>query len=52
MIMLQIVKFNGSPRIPDYLSDQAKDFLSHCLCVNPRQRWNVKKLREHKWVFE
>ncbi|KAL1196130.1 Mitogen-activated protein kinase kinase kinase 20 [Cardamine amara subsp. amara] len=43
------------PRIPDYLSETAKDFLSKCLERDPAKRWSVDSLLEHqylKWIDE
>ncbi|KAL1215021.1 Mitogen-activated protein kinase kinase kinase 20 [Cardamine amara subsp. amara] len=43
------------PRIPDYFSEKAKDFLSKCLERDPVKRWSVDSLLEHqflKWIDE
>jgi len=31
-------------------SKQFRDFLSHCLEVNPAERWTAKQLLEHPWL--
>ncbi|VFQ61739.1 unnamed protein product [Cuscuta campestris] len=36
-----------SPEIPDFLSDQAKDFLGKCLTTNPGDRWTAEQLLTH-----
>ncbi|XP_071955279.1 mitogen-activated protein kinase kinase kinase 4-like isoform X2 [Antedon mediterranea] len=38
------------PKIPDTASDEAKDFLSHCLQHNPEDRWTANKLLEHPFI--
>ncbi|PIN25069.1 MEKK [Handroanthus impetiginosus] len=38
------------PKIPDYLSDEAKDFLRLCLQWNPVHRATVSQLLEHPFV--
>lgn len=36
-------------RVSPQVSDQAKDFITKCLCLQPKQRWSVKQLKEHPW---
>ena len=35
--------------IPDYLSKEAQDILYHILKVNPEERFNVDKIKQHPW---
>lgn len=38
------------PPIPDRLSPEGKDFLSHCLESEPRMRWTASQLLDHAFV--
>ncbi|XP_059661090.1 mitogen-activated protein kinase kinase kinase 18-like [Cornus florida] len=51
--VLYRIAFSGElPEFPDDLSDQAKDFLSKCLKIDPKQRWTAKELLEHPLIRE
>ncbi|KAJ8754873.1 hypothetical protein K2173_015385 [Erythroxylum novogranatense] len=43
---------NEVPDFPGWFSDQGKDFLSKCLCRDPKERWNIKELLEHPFLDE
>lgn len=38
------------PPIPDRLSPEGKDFLSHCLESEPGTRWTASQLLDHPFV--
>ena len=38
--------------IPSRASEHARDFLSHCLEMNPRKRWTAEQLLEHPFVTQ
>lgn len=38
------------PPIPERLSLEGKDFLSHCLESEPRMRWTASQLLDHSFV--
>lgn len=38
------------PPIPERLSLEGKDFLSHCLESEPRLRWTASQLLDHSFV--
>lgn len=38
------------PPIPERLSPEGKDFLSHCLESEPRMRWTASQLLDHSFV--
>ncbi|KNA09475.1 hypothetical protein SOVF_153260 [Spinacia oleracea] len=47
------IGFSGLlPEIPDFLPDQAKDFLSKCLKRDPKERWSVAELLTHPFVID
>jgi serine/threonine protein kinase len=50
MLMVHISKSIKPPKLPESLSDGARDFLSKCLQVKPEERWNVRKLLQHPWM--
>ncbi|XP_034580690.1 mitogen-activated protein kinase kinase kinase 18 [Setaria viridis] len=38
------------PQAPAWLSDEAKDFLSRCLIMDPAKRWSAEQLLQHQFV--
>ncbi|XP_054451451.1 mitogen-activated protein kinase kinase kinase 4 isoform X5 [Pteronotus mesoamericanus] len=44
------VGMGHKPPIPDRLSPEGKDFLSHCLESEPRMRWTASQLLDHPFV--
>nr|GMC70581.1 mitogen-activated protein kinase kinase kinase A-like [Ipomoea batatas] len=51
--LLYHIAFSGeSPSVPDFLSDEAKDFLEKCLRRDPRERWTAKQLLKHPFLRE
>ncbi|PIN25070.1 MEKK [Handroanthus impetiginosus] len=48
--MFKIANHEELPKIPDYLSDEAKDFLRLCLQWNPDHRATASQLLEHPFV--
>ncbi|XP_033099180.1 mitogen-activated protein kinase kinase kinase 4-like [Anneissia japonica] len=38
------------PKIPEAASEEAKDFLHHCLQHNPEDRWTANRLLEHPFI--
>lgn len=51
-ILYQIVYSGRTPDVPEYLSHQAKDFVSKCLKRDPKERWTVKQLLKHPFLAE
>lgn len=49
MIMFK-VGMGGSPAIPDNLSVEGKDFLTHCLETDTKERWTASQLQDHQFV--
>ena len=49
-VMNKIGKSNLTPDIPDYLSDDLKNFLKICFKRDPKQRANLKILMKHNFV--
>ena len=39
----------GNFIIPEFLSDNAKDFLSKILVVDPKKRYNITQIKKHPW---
>jgi len=35
--------------IPNYLSHEAKDLLSHILIIDPKERININQIKQHAW---
>jgi len=35
--------------IPNYLSHEAKDLLSHILIIDPKERINISQIKQHSW---
>ena len=50
-VMNKIGKSNLTPDIPDYLSDDLKNFLKICFKRDPKQRANLKILMKHNFVI-
>ncbi|XP_041420436.1 mitogen-activated protein kinase kinase kinase 4 isoform X2 [Xenopus laevis] len=44
------VGMGHKPPIPDRLSPEGKDFLSHCLESDPKMRWTASQLLDHAFV--
>ncbi|KAG8444472.1 hypothetical protein GDO86_009591 [Hymenochirus boettgeri] len=44
------VGMGHKPPIPDRLSPEGKDFLSHCLESDPKKRWTASQLLDHAFV--
>ncbi|KAL7128794.1 hypothetical protein ABFS83_13G018300 [Erythranthe nasuta] len=50
---LRRIAFSGeSPEIPGFISGEAKDFLTKCLRVDPKQRLTAKELLRHPFLDE
>ena len=39
----------GNFKIPEFLSDNAKDFLQKVLVVDPKKRYNILQIKKHPW---
>ncbi|CAD8122453.1 unnamed protein product [Paramecium sonneborni] len=50
-VMIRIGK-GEIPQIPEGLSEEAKNFVSHCLEVDERKRWNCNKLLKHTFLIQ
>ncbi|XP_063299410.1 mitogen-activated protein kinase kinase kinase 4 isoform X3 [Pelobates fuscus] len=44
------VGMGHQPPIPDRISPEGKDFLSHCLESDPKKRWTASQLLDHPFV--
>ncbi|XP_020664640.3 mitogen-activated protein kinase kinase kinase 4 isoform X2 [Pogona vitticeps] len=44
------VGMGHKPPIPDRISPEGKDFLSHCLESDPKMRWTASQLLDHPFV--
>ncbi|XP_069830473.1 mitogen-activated protein kinase kinase kinase 4 isoform X2 [Dendropsophus ebraccatus] len=44
------VGMGHKPPIPDRLSPEGKDFLSHCMESDPKMRWTASQLLDHPFV--
>ena len=49
-VMNKIGKTNLTPEIPDYLSNNFKEFLELCFIREPKKRANLKTLIKHKFI--
>ncbi|KAJ4788692.1 Protein kinase-like [Rhynchospora pubera] len=49
-VLRQIGHSSDVPMLPDWISDEAKDFLSKCLIRNPSKRWSAEQLINHPFV--
>ncbi|XAR68111.1 Mitogen-activated protein kinase kinase kinase [Bertholletia excelsa] len=52
LILYRIGFSGGSPEIPEFLSGQARDFLTKCLRRDPKERWTAKQLLKHSFLVE
>jgi len=43
-------KYDFGHAVWNDVSDLAKDFISKCLCLQPKQRFTIKQLKEHPWI--
>lgn len=48
--MWKIAQAKELPKIPDFLSDEAKDFIRQCLQISPHLRPNVRALLAHPFI--
>ena len=39
----------GNFKIPEFLSENAKDFLQKILVVDPKKRYNISQIKKHPW---
>ena len=39
----------GNFKIPEFLTDNAKDFLQKVLVVDPKKRYNILQIKKHPW---
>lgn len=44
------VGMGHKPPIPERISPEGKDFLSHCLESDPKMRWTASQLLDHSFV--
>ncbi len=44
------VGMGAIPVVPDHLSEEGKDFLSHCLIHDSKLRWSASQLLDHTFV--
>ncbi|KAF1886170.1 hypothetical protein Lal_00045400, partial [Lupinus albus] len=51
-ILYHIAYSNEVPKIPSFLSNQAKDFLGKCFMRNPKERWSASQLLKHPFLVE
>lgn len=50
LVMNKIVEFKKWPELSHEISNKhLKDFIKCCWVTDPKKRWNVYKLRRHKW---
>ncbi|XP_004243851.1 mitogen-activated protein kinase kinase kinase 17-like [Solanum lycopersicum] len=49
-LLYKIAFSEQSPKIPKFLSLQARDFLSKCLRRDPKERWTAKQLLKHPFL--
>ncbi|PON61634.1 Serine/threonine protein kinase [Trema orientale] len=51
-LMLMLAFSEKSPKVPEYMSKDGRDFLSKCLARDPRNRWSAQMLLDHPYVSE
>jgi len=49
-LLWRLAFLEETPKIPDKLSCDCKDFLGKCLIKNPEQRWTTKMLLDHPFI--
>lgn len=49
--MFHVATAKHPPPLPEGISHQGRDFLSHCLCIDPNERWKAAALLEHPFLF-
>lgn len=49
-VLFQIYNAKEPPKISDHLSSELKDFITCCLKIEPRERWNVFQLLRHPFI--
>ena len=45
------VGMGNLPHIPDQLSDEGQEFLSHIFIRDPQQRWTASQLLDHAFIM-
>jgi len=48
--LFNIMNAQNPPDLPEFLSDDLKDFLNKCFKINPKERLNVYKLLRHPFI--
>lgn len=51
-LLKKIARGEETPRIPDELSEEGKDFLRQCFIKDPTKRWTAEMLLKHAFVAE
>jgi mitogen-activated protein kinase kinase kinase len=49
--LFTIATSDDMPAIPNYFSDEGKDFLAQCFRRNPKERPTASKLLQHPWLL-
>ncbi|KAJ3686094.1 hypothetical protein LUZ61_015258 [Rhynchospora tenuis] len=49
-VLHHIGYFSNVPMLPNWMSDEGKDFLSKCLIREPSKRWSAEQLINHPFV--
>jgi serine/threonine protein kinase len=49
-VLYQIYNIKEPPAIPEFLSSELRDFISCCLKIEPKDRWNVYQLLRHPFI--
>lgn len=50
--ILSVLARNMAPNIPPTLPDNARDFVSLCLAIDPEERGTISQLLEHPFVMD